>query len=235
MNLLSFHLLFGLTLILTGSASLGQEVPDKEDVPIKKGVASKDEIGELPPLTSETNKRAAAAFAKQDWKTARSLYNEVVEFAPNNALARANLGTACFQSGDHKAARIHLEKAVEIQPALSSARVTLGITYFLLGEHYLSISTLTRAVNDAPDDPAAHNFLAVALRYKGWIDGAEEELAEALRLSPDYAEAHFNLALVYLERKIPAIELARRHYYRAVELGAAPDKTIEKQVKSVDK
>ena len=206
----------------------------QEKPPLEKGTADKDAVGELPPLTSETNRRAAAAFARQDWKTARELYEEVVRFAPDNALALTNLGTACFQSGDHKAARTHLEKAVELQPRLTSAKVTLGITYFLLEDHYLAISTLSRAVHDAPTDATAHNFLAVALRHKGWIDGAEEELLEAIRLSPEYAEAHFNLALVYLEREKPALELARRHYYHALELGAAPDKVVEKQLKSVD-
>jgi Flp pilus assembly protein TadD len=198
------------------------------------GLVDKEKLGSLPPLTEEINSRATEAFAKKDLKTARKLYAEVVDFAPDNALAQANLGTVCFQMADYKEARVHLEKALEIQPTLPEARIALGITYFMLEQYYLAISTLSRAVHDTPKDATAHNYLAVALRHKGWIDGAEEELLEALRLDENYAEAHFNLALVYLERKTPALELARRHYYHAVELGTAPDKVIEKQLKAAD-
>ena len=106
------------------------------------------------------------------------------------------------------------------------------MTHFQLGEHYLAISTLSRAVHEDPKDPRARNYLAVALRQKGWIDGAEEELHKALEADETFAEAHFNLALICLERQTPAIESARRHYFRAIELGAQPDKLIEKQLSS---
>ena len=54
-------------------------------------------------------------------------------------------------------------------------------------------------------------------------------------MDSNYAEAHFNLALMYLERKPPATELARRHYAKAKELGAAPDKLVEKQLGESEK
>ncbi len=207
---------------------------DEKKSPIKRGVADKEKTGALPPLTSETNRRAAAAIAKQDWNTAQSLYEEIVKFAPDNAPALANLGAVCFQMGAFKDARTHLENALKHQPQLHHARVTLGMAYYQLGEYYLAISMLSRAVHEDPKDPRAHNYLAVALRQQGWIDGAEKELHKALEADETFAEAHFNLALICLERKKPAVEQARRHYYRAVELGPSPDKSIEKQLKSAN-
>ncbi len=222
--LLTFH---GLFLSPPGSA---QEDPPVDSETPRGGVADPFVEGALPALSQETSRRAAAAAAKQDWETALKLYREIVEFAPENALARANLGAVYFQAGDYKAAGPELEKAVELNPALNHTRVTLGMTYFMLEQPYLAISVLSRAVNDDPADARAHNYLAVALRQKGWVDGAEEELLKAVNLDPKNAEAHFNLALVYLERKVPAPELARRHYYIARDLGAEPDKIIEKQL-----
>jgi Flp pilus assembly protein TadD len=76
----------------------------------------------------------------------------------------------------------------------------------------------------------AHAALAVTLVAKGWMTGAELELQRAIELDPNFGEAHFNLALVCLQRLPPAVELARRHYQRAIDLGENPDPAIEKKL-----
>jgi len=210
------------------------EIGEPEPASLRAGVVDPKIEGSLPPLSQETSRRAAAAAAKQDWATALKLYREIVDFAPENALARANLGAVYFQAGEFAKAEPELEKAVSLNPALNHTRVTLGMTYFMTERPYLAISVLSRAVHEDPDDARAHNYLAVALRQKGWVDGAEEELLKAVNLDPENADAHFNLALVYLERKVPAPELARRHYFLARDLGAAPDKVIEKQLNAAN-
>ena len=65
---------------------------------------------------------------------------------------------------------------------------------------------------------------------KGWYFGAEDEMRKAIELAPDYPEAHFNLAVFYLQRTPPAVELARRHYQKALDLGAAPDPQVAKSL-----
>ena len=82
-----------------------------------------------------------------------------------------------------------------------------------------------------PADPRAHNSLAIILKRIGWTNGAEVELQKALDLDPDYTEAHFNLAVMYLERKPPSLEMAGRHYRKARALGAAPDEIVEQQIR----
>ena len=63
---------------------------------------------------------------------------------------------------------------------------------------------------------------------QGWIYGAEQELRRAVELDPAYADAHYNLAVFYLQEKPPATELAKRHYFKAVELGVEKDLSMEK-------
>ena len=65
----------------------------------------------------------------------------------------------------------------------------------------------------------------------GWADAAEAELQKAIELKPGYGIAHFNMALMLLERRPPSIELARRHYDKALELGVAKDDVVERRLK----
>ncbi len=56
-------------------------------------------------------------------------------------------------------------------------------------------------------------------------------MLEAIADNPDYADAHFNLAVIYSTSQPPAKELARRHYEKAVALGAQPDPTLDKSLR----
>ena len=53
-------------------------------------------------------------------------------------------------------------------------------------------------------------------------------MLDAIAVNPDYAEAHFNLAVVYATNEPPAREQAKVHYKKATSLGAEPDAALEK-------
>jgi Flp pilus assembly protein TadD len=55
-------------------------------------------------------------------------------------------------------------------------------------------------------------------------------LRRALELNPKSPDAHYNLAMIYMERVPPAVELARRHYVRSIELGAPPDEKLAERI-----
>ena len=97
-----------------------------------------------------------------------------------------------------------------------------------------AVSCLTRAVHENPADPQPRNALAIILKKIGWTAAAESELQKAIDLEPKFAEAHFNLAVMYLERRPPALEMARRHYSAARQLGSDPDAVIEEQLSGKD-
>ena len=100
-----------------------------------------------------------------------------------------------------------------------------------MGDTYQAVSALSRAIHEEPTDARAHNYLAVVVKKLGWLDAAEAELQRAIELKPDYANAHFNLALMLLERKPPAVALAKKHYEKAVALGAEKDELVEEKLK----
>ena len=182
----------------------------------------------VPESVKETARRAAELFSRGEWKESRELYEEVVKAAPGNALMRSNLGSAHFQEGDYEKAAVQLRKALEINPGLTPARITLGLALSYDGKAYLAISEMARAVHEKPEDPRAHSYLAILFREMKWVDAAESQLLKAIELNPRFAEAHYNLAVIYLDRNPVPLELVRRHYYRAIEMGSKRDKEIEK-------
>lgn len=188
----------------------------------------------LPEELVEPARKAAEAFSRQDWAEARKLYEEIVAKAPGNSLMLSNLGSALFQQGNFKEAVTHLAKAVAANPKLIHARITLGLSHHYSGDTFLAISELARAVHEKPDDFRARSYFAIVLRENGWPDAAESQLLKAVELNPRFADAHYNLAVIYFERNPPALELVRRHYFKSVEMGAPRDQEIENALKNKD-
>jgi Tfp pilus assembly protein PilF len=58
-----------------------------------------------------------------------------------------------------------------------------------------------------------------------------KELETAIAIDPSYADAHFNLAVVYAMQEPPNKESARKFYKKALELGAEADTALEGLIK----
>ncbi len=168
------------------------------------------------------------AFAKGDYQAARHAYRKVLELAPDNLVGLVNLGLVEFRAGNAAEAEKLLKQAVQRRLDTGAAWLTLGMIYFEKGRTEEAFAALSQAVLHDEANPRAHNYLGVVLGRKGWLDGAEAELRRAVEIDPSNRDAHYNLAVIYLQRKPPAIELARRHYFRSIELGAPADPAIEK-------
>ncbi len=208
-----------------------EEPPKPADSPTTLGVPSQTKTGSLPPNTTGLSELAAQAFARKDWDAARKYYQEMLREDPLNALTHANLGAVEQQAGRLKEAQALFSRAVAINPDLQQTWVALGLVSYEKGDLYYALHAIGRAIHEDPLDARAHNYLAAVSKKLGWLDAAEAELLRAIELDPNYGNAHFNLSLMYLERKPPALELARRHYEKAVSLGAARDELVEEKLK----
>jgi len=193
--------------------------------------ANMNKTGMLPPHTKVLGERAVAAFEKKDWETARKAYLEMLELDDGNALVWANLGAVEQQAGKMKRAVECFENSVKYNPQLAQSWTALGLLVQQQGDAYRAISCFSRAIHEEPEDARAHNYLAITVKGLGWADAAEAELQKAIDLKPDYGIAHFNMALMLLERRPPAVELARRHYEKALSLGVAKDEVVERRLK----
>lgn len=186
----------------------------------------------VPEVAREAAGEGNAAFARRDLERARRAYSKVLELAPDNLLGLVNLGVVEYSLKKLDEAEAHLKRAVQIKLDAAPAWLTLGIIYMDQNRLDEALAALAQATLYDPRNARARNYLGVVIGRKGWIDGAQAELRKAVEIDPNYSDAHFNLAVFYLEGKPPSIELARRHYHRALELGAEPDPEIEKTLKA---
>lgn len=168
------------------------------------------------------------AFERKDYGAARNAYTRVLTLEPDNLMALVNLGMVEFYSGHPDKAEELLKKAVRQRLESAPAWLTLGMIYMDRNESDAAIASLSQAMLQDPLNARTRNFLGVVMGRRGWIEGAQHELRRAVELDPSYADAHYNLAVFYLEEKPPAIELSRRHYQKAIELGVEKNPQMEK-------
>jgi tetratricopeptide (TPR) repeat protein len=170
------------------------------------------------------------AMAAKKFEAAETSFLKLLELSPDNVTALVNLGIVEFRLGRSDQAQQYLERAVglmPLKPESATAWMILGLIYNNQNNTEAATAALAQAAYLAPTSPQAHNYFAVVLSKRGWYSAAEDELQRAIQLAPDFAEAHFNLALVYMQLDPPSVELARRHYQRALDLGAAPDSDLQ--------
>lgn len=168
------------------------------------------------------------AFERKDYGAARNAYTRVLALEPENLMGLVNLGMVEFYSGHPDKAEDLLNRAVRQRLESAPAWLTLGMIHMDRNEPDAALAALSQAMLQDPRNARTRNFLGVVMGRRGWIEGAQHELRRAVELDPSYADAHYNLAVFYLEEKPPAIELARRHYQKAVELGVEKNPQMEK-------
>lgn len=193
--------------------------------------AAVDEAVEGAPEVRLLLAQAKTAMAQKDFATAKIHLTTAAEKEPGNLTVFMNLGISLYQLNQLDEAVDTLRKIIAVAPNQSSARSLLGIIHLRRGRTEEAYSDLTRAVALDPRNAEAHNYLGIVMNEKGWATAAEGEIRRALELNPGYADAHFNLAVLYSRQKTPRRELARQHYQKALDLGAARDEQLEAALK----
>ena len=175
--------------------------------------------------------RAKDEFERQDYLQAESTFREALNLNPDDYFALSNLGVVEFQLGKLKEAEEVLRKASEKTSDSSFALTTLGIVHYRQERLSDAEKVLRKSVTVNQEDFTAHNYLGIVLAASGKGKAGESEIMKAIEINPRYADAHFNLAVIYATGKPPAKMMARKHYAKAVELGAPPDPSLENLMK----
>ena len=169
---------------------------------------------------------AVQDFANGNLEAAKSGFQKVLAITAENPPALINLALIAQRQQHGDEADKFLHRVIQKDGANATAWLLLGIGAYERNELEAAHAHLAQAVLYAPQDARAHQYLGATFGRRGWYSAGEDELRRALELDPKSADAHYNLAAIYMERVPPAAELARRHYQRALELGAPPDEKL---------
>lgn len=101
---------------------------------------------------------------------------------------------ALLSMADHARAIPAFQQAVAAAPADANARLGLAAAFADSGQHVAAEQTVRTMLGGGADSAESRFVLARALLGQQRIEDAESEFRNAIRLRPDYLEAHVNLA-----------------------------------------
>jgi len=182
----------------------------------------------LPDDMREVAQEATDLFKMQRYDEAAAKYQTIIDKYPESLYAWSNLGVVRSQEGKLQEAEKALQQAVKLSPNDAFSYRNLGIVYYQLNLNDAAIDALERSIALDPNNVYSHDYLGCATSQKGWQEVAEKEFRKAIEINEDFPDAHYNLAIVYAMQKPPALELARHHYKRALDLGLPKDPRLEK-------
>lgn len=134
----------------------------------------------------------------REYGSAMSIWQTVVERAPQNHRGHNNLGVALAAAGELDRAMKHYIEALRIHPDYTDALINLGNALTSREDWGQAIAHYRHALSVKPEIAELHYNLARALAATGQTAGAVEHYVEALHINPDYIKALNNLGVVYL-------------------------------------
>mgnify|MGYP000600197753 CR=1 FL=1 len=179
------------------------------------------------PRVLSLSREAGKAFTSGNLPLAEKLYGQALALSPTSARLLVNLAAVKTRGGKTAESADLARKALSSDWQNPQAWLLLGMNSLESGKDDEALADLMQATLRDDGNPRAHNYLGIAAGRKGWGEVSEKELRRAVELDPDYADANFNLAVFYLGRTPPLIEMVRRHYQRALDLGAPRDRVLE--------
>ena len=143
----------------------------------------------LPPREALARARAAAVRA--------------LEIDPDLAEAHTSLALVKFRlDWDWRDAESEFRRAIELNPGHAAAHHFYGLYLSAMGRADEAIARMERAHELDPLSLIISTALGRALHFARRYDRALEQHLKTLERDPDFAEARFNLAFVYLQRSM---------------------------------
>jgi predicted O-linked N-acetylglucosamine transferase (SPINDLY family) len=139
---------------------------------------------------------AQACTARGDRDQAIALYTEVIQLAPEKALAYYKRGNLLKDRGQLEAALADYDRAITLDPGYAYALCNRGVVLSRLARFEAALDSYDRAIVLTPDDALAHFNRADVLRE---LQRPEEALASydrALAIRPDYPECLCNRGIL---------------------------------------
>uniref|UniRef100_A0A673KSH9 dolichyl-phosphate-mannose--protein mannosyltransferase n=1 Tax=Sinocyclocheilus rhinocerous TaxID=307959 RepID=A0A673KSH9_9TELE len=194
---------------------------------------------------------ARSAQRSQHWRSEQSLFTSAVSVCPLNAKVHYNVGKNLADRGNQSAAIKYYREAVRLHPKYVHAMNNLGNILKERNELKEAEELLSSAVHIQPDFAAAWMNLGIVQNSLKKLDEAEQSYRNAIRfrkkypdcyynlgrlesegfflnalkINPNVASCHGNLAVLY--HRWGKLDLAKRHYELSLRLDPSAPGTKE--------
>ncbi|MFK5924020.1 MAG: tetratricopeptide repeat protein [Verrucomicrobiota bacterium] len=202
----------------------------------KKGGRSEEQravsVQDLEEELEQLQKVGQFDFSHGRYKDAERAYSKFLSYAPKNVEGICNLATVKLQLKEYAAAEELLKKSLSLETGNGRTYYLLGVVYFEQGKLDDALKHFDEGLQINPKNAKALNCVGVISSKKGWVKRAEESFTKAVDIDPDYADAHFNLSILYTSGEKPNRKKADKHYKKALNLGLPRDAKIEEVLNS---
>ncbi len=171
----------------------------------------------IEPAYVEAHNNVGTVLAKlgRSDEAALSLWR-AIRFDPSFHPAYFQLGGVFLSRNYVPAAASAFSRAVELQPRNIEYRHAMGIALHRLGQRRDAMRIWVQLIDEAPDNAEVQNSIGKALIEGKDMVGAEKHINAAILASPDFPEAHYNMANVQAANG--RIDEALASFRRAVKL-----------------
>jgi Flp pilus assembly protein TadD len=176
---------------------------------------------------------AQRAFQGRRLDEAEKKFQQALVLDDRNLGLLTDLAATHLEQNRLDAAEATLNRAMAADANDAEVLSLLGLLRFRQAKYEEALDVLSRSARLNPDNPLTQNYLGVTLSQKGQRGPAETAFRKAIQLEPGYAEAHYNLAVVYAHQTPPFPELARWHYKKALAGGQPRNPELEKTIEGI--
>jgi Flp pilus assembly protein TadD len=110
------------------------------------------------------------------------------------------LGRLDYDGHEYNRAIRHFQHAIELAPGMARAYDNLGLCYYYQNQNDLAVENFNKAIDLGRTSPHPSPWpylnLGITQQFLNQLAAAETSVREAIRLDPDFAQAHFRLGSV---------------------------------------
>jgi len=172
--------------------------------------------------------RANEAYSNRDFSAAAKAYEDALRAEPKNITALIGLGVTHQREAKYAESEAALQKVLAFEPDNDSASYAIAVTYFKQERWKESMTSFEKSLAKNTQNASARHYLGIISTKLSLVDRAEREFKTTLAIDPNYADAHFNLAVLYATWDPPQWDKARAEYDAAIKKGVKPDPALEK-------
>jgi len=134
------------------------------------------------------------------WKDDGTLFTEILTHAPEDPLARGNLGMVYLGRGEFEKALAEQEKVMRASPDYAAGYYNAGIIYFQMKDFKTSRAFFQKALEKDRSFSEPHIYLGLMYNGEKKLPEAEKEFQKAVAINPYSSPGWLNLGILKYHR-----------------------------------